>query len=67
MMMTPKSGLFLGGSCVSAIAAVGSIFELSSGNPDLGTSLTSIILAASVPICGLLFYAAIRDANANNQ
>lgn len=65
--MTPKSGLFLGGSCVSAIAAIGSIFELSSGNPDLGTLLTSLILAASVPLCGVLFYAAIRDANKANE
>ena len=35
--MTPKSGVLLAGSCVAAIAAVGSIFELSSGTPDWGT------------------------------
>jgi hypothetical protein len=63
--MTPKSSVFLGGSCVAAIAAVGSIFELSSGTPQLGTLLTSIILALSIPAVGLLFYAAVRDANAN--
>ncbi|NJL39339.1 MAG: hypothetical protein HC840_15245 [Leptolyngbyaceae cyanobacterium RM2_2_4] len=63
--MTPKSSLFLGGSCVAAIAAVGSIFELSSGTPQLGTLLTSIILALSIPAVGLLFYAAVRDARAN--
>lgn len=61
--MTPKSGLFLGGSCIAAIAAVGSIFELSSGNPDLGGLTTSIILAISVPLTGLFFLAAVRDAN----
>jgi hypothetical protein len=63
--VTPKSSLFLGGSCVAAIAAVGSIFELSSGTPQLGTMLTSIILALSIPLVGLLFYAAVRDARAN--
>ncbi len=52
-------------SCVAAIAAVGSIFELSSGNPQLGSVVTGIILAASVPLTGLFFYAAVRDAKAN--
>lgn len=63
--MTPKSGLFLAGSCIAAIAAVGSIFELSSGNPQLGSLITGIILTASVPLTGLFFYAAVRDARAN--
>ena len=66
-IMTPKSGLFLGGSCVAAIAAVGSIFELASGEPDLGNLATSIILAISIPLGGFLFFAAVRDANANKQ
>jgi len=52
-------------SCIAAIAAVGSIFELSSGNPQLGPLVTGIILAASIPLTGLLFYAAVRDAKAN--
>jgi hypothetical protein len=52
-------------SCVAAIAAVGSIFELSSGNPELGTLVTGIILTASIPLTGLFFYAAVRDARAN--
>ncbi|HAZ44088.1 MAG TPA: hypothetical protein DDW76_15035 [Cyanobacteria bacterium UBA11369] len=63
--MTPKSGLFLGGACVTAIAAVGSIFELSSGNPELGTTITTTILLISVPLTGWLFWAAVRDARAN--
>jgi hypothetical protein len=63
--LTPKSGLFLGGSCVSAIAAVGSVFELSSGQPDLGVQITAIILALSIPLTGLFFFAAVRDARAN--
>ena len=46
--MTPKSGVFLLGSCIAAIAGVGSVFELSSGTPDLGTLNTSIILALSI-------------------
>ncbi|PPS43514.1 hypothetical protein [Chroococcidiopsis sp. TS-821] len=65
--MTPKSGLFLGGSCVAAIAAVGSVFELSSGQPDLGVTATSVILAISIPLTGFLFYAAVRDAKAANK
>ncbi len=63
--MTPKSGLFLGGSCVAAIAAVGSIFELASGEPNLGGLVTVIILVISIPLGGYLFYAAVRHANAN--
>ncbi|OUL37662.1 hypothetical protein BV372_01500 [Nostoc sp. T09] len=65
MYLTPKSGLFLGGSCVTAIAAVGSIFELSYGQPDLGVPLTTIILVLSIPLTGLFFFAAVRDARAN--
>lgn len=63
MPLTPKSSIFLGASCVAAIAAVGSIFELSSGQPQLGSLVTSIILALSLPAVGLLFYGAVRDAN----
>lgn len=65
--MTPKSGVFLATSCIAAIAAVGSVFELSSGTPDWGTPLTSAVLAISVPLTVLCFYAAIRDAKANQQ
>jgi hypothetical protein len=63
--LTPKSGLFLGGSCVSAIAAVGSVFELSSGQPDLGVQVTAIILALSIPLTVLFFIGAVKDARAN--
>lgn len=65
-MMTPKSGVFLLGSCVAGIAAVGSVFELASGDPRLGSLATGIILAASIPLVGFLFYAAVRDANQNS-
>ncbi|MGK7903106.1 MAG: hypothetical protein AB4352_17180 [Hormoscilla sp.] len=66
-MFTHSSGLFLAVSCIAAIAAVGSIFELSSGEPELGVLLTSIILAVSIPLCGLMFYAAVRNAKANSR
>ena len=65
MYLTPKSGFFLGASCVTAIAAVGSVFELSYGEPDLGVQLTAIILGLSIPLTGLFFFAAVRDARAN--
>lgn len=63
--MTPKSGVFLMGSCVTAIAAVGSVFELSSGQPELGNLATGIILAASVPATVFFFIAAVKDTRAN--
>ena len=63
--MTPKSGVFLGGSCITAIAAVGSVFELSSGVPQLGNILTGVILAVSVPLTVIFFLAAVRDTRAN--
>ncbi|HEY9629403.1 MAG: hypothetical protein HY785_20700 [Oscillatoriophycideae cyanobacterium NC_groundwater_1537_Pr4_S-0.65um_50_18] len=63
--MTPKSGVLLAGSCVAAIAAVGSIFELSSGTPQWGTLVTGVILALTVPLTGIFFYAAVQDARAN--
>ena len=64
--LTFKSSLFLGTSCIAAIAAVGSIFELSYGHPQLGNLVTSIILAVSLPLAAFLFYAAVKDARANN-
>ncbi len=67
MVGTPKSSLFLGGSCIAAIAAVGSIFELSSGDPQLGGVTTAVILALSIPLAGLLFWAAVQDAQANQD
>ncbi|MEM1369059.1 MAG: hypothetical protein AAGG02_13790 [Cyanobacteria bacterium P01_H01_bin.15] len=65
--MTPKSGLFLMISCIAAIAAVGSVFELSSGEPDLGMRTTSLILAGSIPLTVLAFLAAVKDARANME
>ena len=65
MAGTPKSGLLLALSCITAIAAVGSIFELSSGQAQLGNLVTGIILALSIPLTGVFFYAAVQDARAN--
>ena len=65
MVGTPLSNLLLAGCCVAAIAAVGSIFELSSGQPELGVLPTSIILSISIPLTLVLFYAAVRVARAN--
>lgn len=67
MVGTPKSMVLLMGSCVAAIAAVGSVFELSSGNPELGTLTTSVILALSIPLGIFLFFAAVKDAQANQE
>lgn len=66
-IVTPKSGAYLGVACLTAIAAVGSMFELSSGDPDWGTAPTAIILALSIPAGILSFIAAVKDARANMQ
>jgi hypothetical protein len=65
MYITPKSGLLLISSCVAAIAAVGSVFELSSGTPQLGQGLTTFILVMAIPLTILCFYGAIRVAKAD--
>lgn len=63
--VTPKSGVLLGISCVAAIAAVGCVFELTSGQPDLGPLATGLILVASIPIGVISFIVAVRDTKAN--
>jgi hypothetical protein len=63
--MTPKSGIFLLVSCIAAISAVGCVFEISSGQPDLGIQNTAIILGVSIPVTLLSFFAAVKDARAN--
>lgn len=65
--MTPKSGVLLLLCCVFAIAAVGCIFELSSGEPDLGMTYTSLILAASIPLTVISFVLAVQDTRANQE
>jgi len=63
--MTPKSGILLLLSCFAAIACVGSIFELTSGTPELGQVVTSIILTISIPLAVVSFILAVIDARAN--
>jgi len=65
MVGTPKSGILLMLCCILTIAAVGSVFELSSGMPQYGTPLTATILGLSVPLAVWSFYAAVQDARAN--
>jgi hypothetical protein len=65
--VTPKSSAFLGISCIAFIAAVGSVFELTSGQAELGTIPTAIILGLSIPLGISLFMAAIRDAKASQD
>jgi hypothetical protein len=65
MGMTTKSSVLLGISCVAFVAAVGSIFELSSGEPNLGQWVTASILALSIPLGVFTFIASVRDAKAN--
>lgn len=65
-MATPKSMLFLGLSCIAAIAAVGSVFELTSGDPELGATVTQVILALSLPLAGLGFLGAVKSADTDD-
>jgi hypothetical protein len=66
MTTSVKGYLLLAVSCLSAIAAVGSIFELASGEPDLGVGPTSIILVVAAPLAVWLFQAAVGAARAGN-
>ena len=65
--MTPKSGILLLVSCIAAIAAVGCVFELSSGEPDLGATYTTAILVASIPLTIISFVIAVIDTRANQE
>ena len=67
MGMTPKSGVLLLLSCISAIAATGCVFELTSGNPDLGNTNTTIILIVSIPLTIIFFLTAVMDTRKANQ
>ncbi|MBD2103727.1 hypothetical protein [Leptolyngbya sp. FACHB-261] len=63
----PKSSLFLGSSTVSAIAAVGCVFELLYGQPRFGVVATSIILLVSVPLTAALFYWAVQSGRKEQE
>ncbi len=64
-MMTIKSGILLLVSCIMAIATVGSIFELTSGNPEFGQTTTTLILISSIPLTIISFILAVADTRAN--
>jgi hypothetical protein len=64
---TPLGSICLLGACITAIAAVGSVFELSSGQPEYGTTITGTILAICLPLTVGLFYVAVRSTNAVNK
>jgi hypothetical protein len=62
-----KSYLLLAGASISAIAAVGSVFELASGAPDYGPEVTTAILILSVPLTIACFVFAVSAARAHLQ
>ncbi|AFY72345.1 hypothetical protein Syn7502_00177 [Synechococcus sp. PCC 7502] len=63
--MYVKAQLFLGISIIAAIAFVGCIFELASGEPQWGTTLTLTILVGSLPLTVLTFLHAVKLAKAS--
>ncbi|MBW4697208.1 MAG: hypothetical protein KME03_04785 [Aphanocapsa lilacina HA4352-LM1] len=62
--MPIKAYALLGISCVTAIAAVGSVFELASGVPRFGTATTAIILTLSGIATPIIFWLAIKEGRA---
>ena len=60
MPMKPLAGLFLAMACVLGIATTGCVFELAYGEPDLGVSTTSWILAVAAPATVGTLVVAIR-------
>jgi heme/copper-type cytochrome/quinol oxidase subunit 2 len=63
--MYVKSQLILGVSIITAIAFVGCIFELSSGEPQWGSLATWSILLTSLPATVLCFITAVKMARAS--
>lgn len=62
-----KSYLYLSAACVAAIAATGCIFELSSGEAQLGNLLTTAILVLSFPLGVICFITAVRLGRASDR
>jgi len=62
-----KSNALLGAACLSAIAAVGCVFELSSGDPDYGVPITAVILTLTAPLTVVFFLWAVKLARAEQQ
>jgi len=60
-----RAQLLLGVAIIAAIAFVGCIFELSSGNPNWGQTATWSILLGSVPVGVFCFITAVKLARAS--
>lgn len=58
--MKPLAGVFLALACLLGIAATGSVFELSYGDPGLGVTTTRLILGAALPGTVISLLVAIR-------
>ncbi|WP_019501065.1 hypothetical protein [Pseudanabaena sp. PCC 6802] len=63
--MYVKAQLLLAVSVIAAIAFVGCIYELSSGEPELGSTITWAILGVSLPACVFFFLTAVKLARAS--
>jgi hypothetical protein len=63
--MYVKAQLFLGVSVIAAIAFVGCIFELTSGEPKWGSTLTLLILGGSLPLAIATFLQAVKLAKSS--
>ncbi|MFN3926929.1 MAG: hypothetical protein ACK4QL_06325 [Pseudanabaenaceae cyanobacterium] len=63
--MNIRAQLLLGLAMLAAISFVGCIFELASGEPDLGTTTTWAILLVSAPVGVVAFIKAVQLARAN--
>lgn len=58
---------YLGISSVLAIAAIGCVFELSSGNPQYGAVWTSVILLMSLPGFLATFWLALQKGRHESE
>jgi hypothetical protein len=63
--MYVKAQMFLGVSVIAAIAFVGCIFELTSGEPEWGMKVTIAILGISLPLTIATFLHAVKLAKAS--
>ncbi len=57
-----QAQLLLGVAMIGSIAAVGCVFELSSGEPDWGVNTTWAILLGSIPVTLISFITAVKLA-----
>jgi hypothetical protein len=63
--MNLKSSVLLLATCISAIGAVGCVFELAYGTPKFGFAANWVLLTLSLPLTAGLFLAAVKEARAN--